>query len=714
VNSKVHDKALKILRESLGNPNAKFHEHQWESISKLVEERDRLLVVQKTGWGKSAVYFIATRLMRDAGLGPTIIISPLLALMRNQIDSAARYGVRLGSINSSNDQRENDQAAQYLLAGKLDAMIISPEQLSKPSFNEDVLRPVANRVGLFVIDEAHCISDWGHDFRPDYKRIVNILPFLPVNMPVLATTATANQRVMDDICKQLGHDIQVFRGELTRKSLHLQTISFPKRSQRLAWLADTLVEVEGTGIVYTATTRDAEQVSAWLRSRGLAVEAYYGSLKGLNNEENKARRLQLEDALLSDRIKALVATSALGMGYDKPNLSFVIHYQSPGSVVSYYQQVGRAGRAIPKAHGVLMSGNEDDDIQQYFIDQAFPSEDLVEQILRVLEESEDGLSMYQIQHSVNGKPKKIEAALKFLAAESPAPIVISQQRPIKYSRTLTDYQLPYDVINRLSKLKRREWGVMQNYLVHEGCLMQFLSDELDDPAAKPCGKCENCDPSAVLPAEYSHQTGLAAAEFMENISITIEPKKRAGNGRAQAASRFPYNNFPFNLETAGLTHEPGRALCRWGEAGWGEVAMQGKKNRQFDPRLINASAKMIVERWGPRPFPSWVTFVPSHLHPSFVPDFAHKLAAKLGLPCVDVVKKIRRNRPQKAMENSDFRCSNLDGVFEIAPELPAGSVLLVDDAFDSGWTFAVIAALLRQAGSGSVFPFAVMCTSTNS
>ena len=647
MNNKIYKKALKILRECLGDPNARFHEHQWESISKLVEERDRLLVVQKTGWGKSAVYFIATRLMRDEGSGPTIIISPLLALMRNQIDSAACYGVRLGSINSSNSQRENDEAAGDLLAGELDAMIISPEQLSKPSFNEDVLRPIANSVGLFVIDEAHCISDWGHDFRPDYKRIVNILPFLPVTMPVLATTATANQRVMDDICNQLGHDIQVFRGELKRKSLHLQTISFPKRSQRLAWLADTLKVLKGTGIVYTATTRDAEQVSAWLKSRGLAVDAYYGSLKGLSNAENRARRLELEGALLSDRINALVATSALGMGYDKPNLSFVFHYQSPGSVVSYYQQVGRAGRAIPRAYGVLMSGKEDNDIQQYFIDQAFPSEILVEQILRVLEESEDGLTLYKIQHHVNGRPKKIEAALKFLAAESPAPIVISQQSPIKYSRTVIDYQLPYDVINRLSKVKQREWGVMQDYLVHDGCLMQFLSNELDDPAAKPCDKCENCDPSAVLPAEYTHQTGVAAAEFMENISIIIEPKKRAGNGRAQAASRFPYYNFPFNLEAAGLMHELGRALCRWGEAGWGEIAMQGKKNGQFDPRLINASAKMIVERWGPKPFPSWVTFVPSHLHPSFVPDFANKLAAKLGLPCVDVVKKFVKTGRKK-------------------------------------------------------------------
>ena len=712
--NKIKTRAITILRNSLGDPDANFHEYQWESISTLVEDRSRLLVVQKTGWGKSAVYFIATKIMREQGYGPTIIISPLLALMRNQIDSAAKHGVKLGTINSSNTKAENNQTVIDVLDNKLDAIIISPEQLSKPSFNKKVLELIADRVGLFVIDEAHCISDWGHDFRPDYKRIVNILPFLPVNMPVLATTATANQRVMDDICVQLGNDIQVFRGELTRKSLHLQSIAFPKRSQRLAWLADILPQLDGTGIIYTATTRDADQVSAWLKSRGLAVEAYYGKLKGLSDLENGVRRLELEEALLNDRLKALVATSALGMGYDKPNLSFVIHYQSPGSVVSYYQQVGRAGRAISKAHGVLMSGSEDDDIQKYFIQQAFPKEWLVEQILNVLEDSENGLSKNEIQLKVNGRPKKIEAALKFLAAESPAPIVISQQKSITYSRTIIDYQLPQDTIRRINAIKEREWDVMQTYLHHEGCLMQFLSHELDDQRAVACGKCENCNQEKALSTDYNHETGIASSEFMENVVIVIEPKKQAGNGFAQAASRFPTYQFPYSLTKAELQHEPGRVLCRWGEAGWGEIAMHGKRDGCFDPRLVHASAKLILERWKPVPFPDWVTFVPSHRHPSFVPDFANQLATRLGLPCVDVVKKIRKNGPQKRMENSDFRCTNLDGVFEIEPDLPEGTLLLIDDAFDSGWTFAVIAALLRKAGSGSVYPFAVMDTSTSS
>ena len=289
----LYDRALELLRESLGNDEASFHEHQWESISTLVEHRGRLLVVQRTGWGKSAVYFIASKLMREKGAGPTIIISPLLALMRNQIHSAARHGVQLGTINSSNSQQDNNQAAHDLLADQLDAIIISPERLANTDFVEKVLRPVANRVGLFVVDEAHCISDWGHDFRPDYKRIVSILQFLPANVPVLATTATANKRVTQDVAAQLGDVPEIFRGQLMRESLQLQSIVFPKRSQRLAWLADTVPKLEGTGIIYVATTRDAELVADWLKHRGIAAEAYYGNLKGLSADQNRAKRLAL-------------------------------------------------------------------------------------------------------------------------------------------------------------------------------------------------------------------------------------------------------------------------------------------------------------------------------------------------------------------------------------------------------------------------------------
>ena len=693
---------LSILRGSLGIADASFHEHQWESIEELLVRRSRLLVVQKTGWGKSTVYFTATRLLRNEGKGPTIIISPLLALMRNQIESAAKYGVTLGTINSSNSRDENTQTEQQLLFNQLDAVIISPERLANEYFVQNVLLPVANSVGLFVIDEAHCISDWGHDFRPDYKRIKHILPYMPPNLPVLATTATASQRVMDDIAEQLGDNIQVFRGQLIRESLHLQCLHLPKRSHRLAWLADTIPQIPGTGIVYAATIRDAGQVAEWLRQQGINAQAYFGDLP-------TDQRLALESALLDNRLKVLVATSALGMGYDKPNLAFVIHYQSPGSVVSYYQQVGRAGRAIPQAWGALLSGDEDRDIQSYFINQAFPKEELVNNFLQVLSEADDGLKKAELERLINARPSKVEAALKFLMAESPAPVVKDKS---VYFRTPVPYELPHDAIARLCQLKERELAEMGEYLHHSGCLMQFLARALDDHDAQPCGKCINCSGITNLPTTFSHETGQKAAEFLENVFIEIPPKRQVGNGAANALARFPVYQFPPKF--GDLAHEPGRALCKWGEAGWGEIAREGKHQHAFDVRLASAAARMIKDRWEPAHFPEWVAFVPSQNHSHLVANFAKVLAEILGIPCYDVISKTKANRPQKLMENTEFRCHNLDGAFAISDGIPVGPVLLVDDAVDSGWTFAVLAALLRNAGSGPVYPFAVMSTASSS
>jgi ATP-dependent DNA helicase RecQ len=709
--SALYDQALGLLRASLGSEEARFHEHQWESISTLLVDRGRLLVVQRTGWGKSAVYFIATRLLRDQGFGPTIIISPLLALMRNQIDAAASYGVRLASINSSNSKEENHKAETALLSDELDAIIISPERLADDDFVDEVLRSSADRVGLFVIDEAHCISDWGHDFRPDYKRILGILRFLPPNLPVLATTATANARVTADIEVQLGEHPTVFRGPLTRESLRLQTISLPKRSQRLAWLADILPQIPGTGIIYVATTRDAELVAGWLKECGIEAEPYYGTLRGMSKAESNIRRLELESLLLDNEIKALVATSALGMGYDKPDLAFVIHFQSPGSVLSYYQQVGRAGRGIPEARGVLLSGTEDDDIQQFFIRNSFPEERLVNEILELVGNSEDGLTWGEIEREANDRPKKIEAAFRFLAAESPAPILISSKRPKRYSRTVLDYALPRETIQRILAIKQHEWRSMQEYVHHDGCLMEFLARELDDDQPRPCGRCQNCDPAHRLPEGYEHATGLAAAEFMQCVVVEIAPKKKAGS-HAEVRVRFP--EYQFRNYFGELEHEPGRALAYWGEAGWGEIAMGGKRAGRFDERLVRASAEMIRERWRPDPCPTWVTYVPSLKQLGLVPDFARKLSNELGIPAIDAVSMVRQNRPQKEMENTHHRCLNLDGVFEISGRVDEGPVLLVDDAVDSGWTFAVIAALLRRAGSGPVFPFAVVSTTSSS
>src|SRR5215211_3131604 len=388
------DRAAELLRQ-LAGPGARFRPHQLEALRDLVDHRGRVLCVQRTGWGKSAVYFLATALLREHGAGPALIVSPLLALMRNQIAAAERLGIRAHTVNSAN--REAWEEVRGLLAADaVDLLLISPERLNNPQFRDAMLPLFAERVGLLVVDEAHCISDWGHDFRPDYRRLAEMLERLPDGVAVLATTATANDRVVADVEAQLraGHvaaPLRTYRGPLGRSSLRLEVVELPGQAERLAWLATWLPQLDGSGIVYTLTKRDAEMVAEWLTGHGIAAEAYSG-------EVETARRVDVEERLLGNELKAVVATSALGMGYDKPDLGFVVHYQAPGSVISYYQQVGRAGRAVEHADVVLLRGAEDRRIQDFFIEQAFPPRDRVERVLEALQE---GATVQELMAAVN-------------------------------------------------------------------------------------------------------------------------------------------------------------------------------------------------------------------------------------------------------------------------------------------------------------------------
>ncbi len=465
-------RAVELLRLGTGLAKAAFRHGQEDAVRHVVEGRGRLLVVQRTGWGKSFVYFIAAKLLREAGMGPALLVSPLLALMRNQIAAARRMGVRAETINSDNKEVwERVEAA--VLRDEVDILLISPERLGNHRFVERVLATVSDRISLLVIDEAHCISDWGHDFRPDYRRIGRIVEALPANLRLLATTATANDRVVQDLQAVFGPSLAVSRGGLNRPSLALQTIRLASQAERMAWLAEQVPLMPGSGIVYTLTVRDAEQVAEWLRGRGLAVEAYTG--------ETGKSRPALEQALLKNELKALVATSALGMGFDKPDLGFVIHYQAPGSVVTYYQQVGRAGRAVDSAHGVLLGGAEDTDITDFFINTAFPARWQVDEVIAALEAKAGGLSEREILSEVNIQQGRLKQLLKILSLESPAPLV---KEGARWQLTAAELSEEFwQRVERLTALRRREQEEMQRYVDLESGHMQFLIRALDgDPS----------------------------------------------------------------------------------------------------------------------------------------------------------------------------------------------------------------------------------------
>ena len=479
-------------------------------------------MVQRTGWGKSAVYFIATALLRARGAGPTVIVSPLLALMRNQVEAAKGAGIRARTINSANTT-EWDALYAEVAAGEADVLLVSPERLNNPSFRDQVLPELSRSAGLVVIDEAHCISDWGHDFRPDYRRLRTLLDGLPAGIPVLATTATANARVTADVAEQLGTpgETLVLRGPLDRDSLRLAVVTLPTAHQRLGWLAARLGELPGSGIVYALTVAAAQETAAFLREQGLTVASYTG-------RDEPEERARAEEDLLANRVKALVATSALGMGFDKPDLGFVVHLGAPQSPVAYYQQIGRAGRALEgqpgaRAEVILLPGREDRDIWAYFASLAFPPERQVRATLAALAEAGRPLSAGVLETHVDLSRGRLESMLKVLDVDGAV-------RRVGGGWTATGQPWQYDAerYERVAAERVREQQAMLAYQATDGCRMEYLRRQLDDPDAAPCGRCDNCTGTREA-AEVPEASAAAARERLLRPGVTVEPRRNVAD-----------------------------------------------------------------------------------------------------------------------------------------------------------------------------------------
>jgi ATP-dependent DNA helicase RecQ len=684
------NRALELLKTGTGQPHSAFREDQEKAIKIVVEGGKRLLVVQKTGWGKSFVDFIATKLLREMGTGPALLVSPLLSLMRNQIDAAKRMGLRAVKVTSDNRAEWGD-VFEKITRKEIDILLISPERLSNEEFKEQVLSKIAATISLLIVDEAHCISDWGHDFRPDYRYLERIVKSLPPNLRILATTATANNRVMRDLVEVLGPNLEVLRGDLNRHSLTLQTIEIPGQAQRLDWLAKTLPTLQGTGIIYAITVKDAELIAYWLKSRGLNVESYTGQLE-------TERREELEIALLENKVKALVATVALGMGYDKPDISFVIHFQMPGSAVGYYQQVGRGGRAIKSAYGILLQGGEDYRINEWFIKSAFPTPNEVVEILTAFEDEPDGLSTSELCGKVNLSLGRIKTTIDILSLESPAPILKTDG---KWQLTSSALSMNFwSRAKRLTDLRYKELNQMLEYVkLPFGAHMNFLIKELDgDPSTiKP----QNLPALPELIDKNLQGLGL---KFLYGFHRSLEPRKKWPNEGMQAYRLK-------GLIKAEHRAEIGRSLCYYNDDGWGKLVQEGKyKTNNFSDQLVDACFEMI-KKWNPKPFPTWVTCLPSLRNPTLVPDFAKKLASALKLPFVMAITKTMERPPQKEMANSIKQARNIDGSLDVK-NLPfnKGPVFLIDDTVDSKWTFTVASWILRNNGSGQVWPLALAIT----
>lgn len=676
------DRVYEILRESYGE-NAKFREGQKEAIEAVVNGK-RTLVVQKTGWGKSLVYFLATKLLKEKKRdGITLIISPLLALMNNQIDSAQRLGLNVKTINSDNNDEWDNIISDICDNNTVDALIISPERLANADFVKDCLDKIKNRVNLFVVDEAHCISDWGHDFRPDYRRIVKILQLLPGNVPVLATTATANDRVVNDIVAQLGENLVISRGELIRESLAIQVIKLQKKEDRLAWLAENIEKMPGSGVVYCLTKADCDLVTDWLNENNIKSEKYYADI----SKEGKAITLE---KFQKNEIKVLVATVAFGMGYDKPDIGFVIHFQRPANIVSYYQQIGRAGRGIELAYAVLLCGEEDEHINQYFINSAFPTEKDMNIVVDFITDN-PGKSISEIKGALNIRANRVDKTLKYLTVGDDI-YTEYVNRKKGYYKSAKKWEPDLERSEGITAIRYKEMQDMDEFTKQKGCYMKYIAEKLDDVNAKVCGKCSNCR-GLLFDETVGAETVQRAQQFIKSKFGVIEPRKQFPD-KTKIESEFQFKG--------------GIVLSNYADAGYGMAVQKGKYvDGYFSDELVDASVKILSEFIKNNNI-EWITPVTSKRHPQLVPDFAKRLADRLGIGYFEGIKKFNAEE-QKKFENSKGQYQNANDSFEII-QVKKENILLVDDMVDSRWTFTVCAMKMREMGSGDIYPFALANT----
>lgn len=674
--------------ELLAGPDAILRPDQLEAIEALVANRRHVLVVQRTGWGKSAVYWIAAQLLRERGEGPTLVVSPLLALMRDQVSAATRMGLAAQTVNSSNIESWSEIFSD-LSSGAIDVLLISPERLNNHEFRRTVLPQLASSLGMLVIDEAHCISDWGHDFRPDYRRLASVIAELGDSVPVLATTATANERVSVDIAQQIGTDTLTLRGTLDRESLALAVVHLDSAAERMAWLAEELEATTGSGIVYCLTVAEAERVAGYLAQEGISAESYTGATE-------VGRREHIESLLANNEVRCVVATSALGMGYDKGDLAFVIHLGSPSSPISYYQQVGRAGRAIDSARATLLPSATDIDIWRYFDSTAFPAQEVVESVLAALAES--ACSIGDLEVAVNLRRGRLEALLKVLDVEG-----VVERVGNNWQRTSADYRYDRERIEGVAAARSSEQAAMVEYSNLTSCRMKFLREQLDDPGAVDCGRCDVC--TGISRARELPSARIAGAQQqLRSSEFIIEPRKQWARGMDQRKGNI----------APGSRAEVGRALAYATDPGWSTPAAKActGPDGPISDELFEGVVS-VLKRWKWSTRPTWICPMPSRTHPQLIGSLCDRLATVGKLQLVEALELADLNAPRQASLNNSVRqATNAVELFRISEaypncEFPSGPCLLVDDTMQSGWTMTAATELLRGAGATAVLPLVV-------
>lgn len=678
---------IKVLRETLKKyygEAAEYRDGQLEAIDSVLMKK-RTLVVQKTGWGKSLVYFMATKMIRQTSDKLAIIISPLLALMDNQVDSATKLNLNVNTINSQNEE-EWPQIFSEIDANKCDALIVSPERLANEKFKKVLAEKLAAKIGLFVVDEAHCISDWGHDFRPDYRRIIELINMLPPTVPVLATTATANDRVIEDVKAQLGQDLIISRGELLRESIAIDTINIKSREERMAWLVENIPNLPGSGVVYCLTVNDCISVSEWLNSNGIKSAYFHGRL-------DKTEKMEPIDKFIKNEIKVLVATVAFGMGYDKPDIGFVIHFQKPKDVIGYYQQIGRAGRALNEAYAIMLYGDSDDVINRYFIDNAFPSEEEMQEIIDCV--SKKPSDLWTLEKKVNIRHTSIEKVVKYLEVEGD--IYFEKKN---YHKSARPWKPDLEKSRRITERRYRDLDVMNQFARTDECYMEFIARELDDSNARKCGKCANCIGKKLFGSSTKKSVLNKAIKYSDNDAFSIKPRAEWPNESCNEKGEKDIEDC-FRLQ-------PGIVMCAHEDSAMGKKILSMKENGEFSDEMVDIAYKCI-RKFVKENRIKCLTYVPSIRYPELVRIFAERLADKLNIEFFEALEKVDDGEPQETFQNSYKQWENANETFEVV-ETRKANTLLVDDTVRSRWTLTCCGYKMLKAKNGSVYPFALVDT----
>jgi ATP-dependent DNA helicase RecQ len=648
----------------------RFYDTQWDAIEKILQGK-RILLIEKTGFGKSLCYqFPATQLE-----GTTVIFSPLIALMRDQVKKLNALGLSAKCINSNQTDEENNQIIKETKENRIKILYIAPERMENYEWLETSRQL---KLAMVVIDEAHCISVWGHDFRPSFRRIVSLVQLLPFNFPVLATTATATKRVEKDILGQMGGNTISIRGNLLRNNFHLRVIRVESEDEKMAWLGANIHKIPGNGIIYTGTRINTKIYSNWFEYLGISSIHYNAGLDG-------ELRRDIEEGLLNNRWKCVVSTNALGMGIDKPDIRFIIHTQIPASPIHYYQEIGRAGRDGKPTYAILFYNAKDVDLPKAFIEGARPSVEEYKKVMDALKQ--EPLGERHLIRKTNLKQTQVRVIKSDLMDQK----II---REVKYGRD-KKYEYQFDApeldtksFEALRNAKMQDLGKMIEYAETDKCRMKFLCDYLGDSLNSNCGKCDN-DLNKQIIVNFTRDWRTRIESFRGDDFPVLEVETTRTNlVNGVAASYYGFSNVGATIHR-----------CKYENGG------------DFPDFLLKLTLKVFRKKWGNEKF-DLIVYVPPTESGNLVKNFAEKISTILNFPISHNLKKQRATEPQKVFQNSLLKKENISEAFEYTrpDEVDGKSILLIDDIYDSGATIKELGKVFTNLGAVKIAPLVIAKT----